>query len=67
MTFYYDEDENELRGNNAFHPEHGFAYIEDDGSTVVFDVDYIMDEGRAMGKLKEMRSAIDAAIEANEE
>jgi len=66
MTFYYDEDENALCGNNAFHPEYGFSYVDDDGVTLVMDVDYIMDEGRGLKKLREIRDAADAAIEANE-
>jgi len=64
MTFYYDKDENELVGNNAFDDEHGFA--EQDGSNLRIDVDYIMEEGRGLGKLMEMESAIEKAIEANE-
>ena len=64
MTFYYDEDENELVGNNAF--DDGLGFAEQDGSNLRIDVDYIMEEGRGLGKLREMLSAIEGAIEANE-
>lgn len=64
MTFYYDSDENELVGNNAFDEDIGFA--ERDGDTVRFDVDCIMGEGGGLRKLKEIRNAVESAIEANE-
>lgn len=63
MTFYYDEDENELVGNNAFDEDLGFA-VQDDG-TLRMDVDQIMEEGRGLRKLREMQSAVESAIEAN--
>jgi len=63
MTFYYDSDENELVGNNAFDERLGFAT--EDGDTLRMDVEFIMEEGRGLKKLREMRDAVDAAIEAN--
>jgi len=63
MTFYYDEDKNELVGNNAFDEDLGFAAQDDD--TLRMDVDQIMEEGRGLRKLREMQSAVESAIEAN--
>jgi hypothetical protein len=63
MTFYFDSEENELVGNNAFDERLGFASEDDD--SLVMDVDFIMEEGRGLRKLREMRRAVDAAIEAN--
>jgi len=61
MTFYYIEEENVLEGN------HGVDYAEIDAfGNLVIDVDYIMDEGRGIEKLEEMKNQIDEAIEANE-
>lgn len=60
MTFYYDTDENDLVGNRAV------EYAEFDGDSLVIDVDHIMDEGRGVRKLREMRDAVDSAIEAVE-
>jgi len=65
VTFYYDEDENELVGNNAFDDRLGFAT--EDGDTLRMDVEFIMEEGRGLSKLREMRDAVDAAIDANSE
>jgi len=64
MTFYYDEDENELVGNNMFYEDYDLAERRDD--TLAINVEWMMDEGRGLSKLREMRDAIDAAIEANE-
>ena len=63
MTFYYDSDENKLVGNNAFDENLGFAT--EDGDTLRMDVEFITEEGRGLKKLREMRDAVDAAIEAN--
>jgi len=63
MTFYYDEDKNELVGNNAFDEDLGFAAQDDD--TLRMDVDQIMEEGRGLRKLRGMQSAVESAIEAN--
>lgn len=60
MTFWYDYDENELIGNNLGQ----FVTIEDDG-TVHIDVGGIMDEGRALDKLKSISKAVTNAIVAN--
>lgn len=65
MTFYYDDEANELVGNNAFDERLGFATA--DGDTLRMDVDFIMEEGRGLSKLREMRDAVDAAIDANSE
>ncbi|MDY6778992.1 MAG: hypothetical protein SV760_00265 [Halobacteria archaeon] len=65
MTFWFDDDENELVGNMAFDDEYGYA-SEEDGELQI-DVETIMEEGRGVGKLREMKRAIDAAIEANDE
>jgi len=64
MTFYYDEDENELVGNNMFYEDYDLAERRTD--SLVINVEWMMDEGRGLSKLREMRDAIDAAIEANE-
>lgn len=61
MTFYYDADENDLVGNRAA------EYAEFDGDSLVIDVDTIMEDGRGLRKLREMRDAVDGAIEAVEE
>jgi len=63
MTFYYDSDADELVGNNAFDDTNGFA--EQDGSNLVLDVTFIMEEGRAIKKLKEIRNATQYAIDAH--
>lgn len=63
MTFWYDESDNKLVGNLAFDEELGYA--EQDGEELVLDVDAIMDD-RGIGKLNEMKRAIESAIEANE-
>jgi len=60
MTFYYEEDTDTLRGNVADE----YAHFEDDG-TLVIDVEYIIAEGRSIGKLREMQRAIDDAIAAH--
>lgn len=60
MTFYYVEEDNVLEGNRLG------AFTEVDGESVTIDVDAIMDEGRGIDKLNEMKRQIDAAIEANE-
>lgn len=65
MTFYYDEDENELVGNNVFYED--FEMAEKDGDTLRIDVDWIMEEGRGEYKLKEIRDAVERAIEVNVE
>lgn len=65
MTFYYDEDTNELVGNNAFDDRLGFAIEDDD--TLRLDVDFIMEEGRGLSKLREIRDAAQRAIDANSE
>lgn len=64
MTFTYDEGENELVGNNMFYEDYNLAKRRND--SLVIDVEWMMEEGRGLSKLREMRSAIDAAIEANE-
>lgn len=64
MTFYYDEVEDELVGNNMFYDDYDLA--ERRGDTLAINVGWMMREGRGLSKLREMRSAIDAAIEAHE-
>lgn len=61
MTFYYDADEEELVGNNMFYDDYDMAEVDDD--SLVINVDWIMEEGRGIRKLEEMRDAIDSAIE----
>ena len=61
MTFWYDEDENVLEGNRLG------TFTGVDGEHVTIDVDGIMEEGRGVGKLREMKRQIETAIEANEE
>lgn len=61
MTFYFLEDENVLEGN------HLGRYTEIDGDEVRIDVDAIMEEGRGIQKLDEMRMRIEDAIDANAE
>lgn len=61
MTFYYDEEAEELVGNNMFYEDYNIA--EADGDSLVIDVNWIMEEGRGVRKLQEMRDAIDSAIE----
>lgn len=65
MTFWYDEDTNELVGNMAFDDEYGYA--SEEGGELHIDVDTIMEEGRGTGKLKEMIRSIEEAIESNSE
>lgn len=59
MTFYFIEDENVLEGNRLG------EFTDVDGEMVQIDVDGIMEEGRGLDKLLEMRRQIDKAIEAN--
>lgn len=61
MTFYYDEETEELIGNNMFYEGYDMAYVA--GDSLIINVDWIMEEGRGISKLKEMRNAIDSAIE----
>lgn len=61
MTFYWMEVENVFEGNRLG------AFTEVDGEMVTIDVDAIMERGRGVGKLREMRRAIDDAIEAHED
>lgn len=66
MTFYFDAEKNDLVGNNMFADDYGYGPLASrDGYELVIDVDEIMENGRALAKLREMRSAIDSAIEAN--
>lgn len=65
MTFYYDDDAGELVGNNMFYEDYELA--ERDGDSLVINVDWIMEEGRGVRKLEEMRNAIDSAIEDQSE
>jgi len=65
MTFYYDEDADELIGNNMFYEDHDMA--EHRGDTLAINVEWIMEEGRGLSKLREIRDSVDAAIEAHDE
>ena len=60
MTFWYDEEENVLEGNRVG------AFTEVDGEQVTIDVDGVMEEGRGVDKLREMKRQIETAIEAND-
>lgn len=61
MTFYFDRSANELVGNFIGR----FTTV--DGDEVTIDVDGIMEDGRGLGKLREMQGAIEDAIDANED
>lgn len=63
MTFWYDKEADELIGNVAFDDEYGYA--EQDGTDLRIDVTTIMENGRGEGKLREMKGAIDDALEAH--
>ena len=65
MTFYYDEEADELVGNNVFHDDVGFGTV--DGDTLRLDVTAVMEDGRGLRKLHEMRDAIEGAIETHED
>lgn len=65
MTFYYDEDEDELVGNNMFYD--GYDLATRDGDTLKINVEWIMEEGRGESKLKEIRDAAQNALDAHSE
>lgn len=67
MTFYYVEEDNELVGNNMFYEGDYGPLAERDGDSLVIDVTEIMEEGRGVGKLREMKRRVEDAIEANED
>ena len=67
MTFYYETDTDRLVGNNMFYEYEYGTIAQVDGESLFIDVETIMEDGRGINKLKEMRSAIDDAIEAHEE
>lgn len=60
MTFWFDSDDNELVGNNLG----PFVEVEENG-TVHIDVGGIMDEGRALAKLKSIQKSVVNAIVHN--
>lgn len=64
MTFYYDAEADELVGNNVFDEDIGFGEV--DGDTLYLDVTKVMEEGRGLRKLTEIRDAVESAIEAHE-
>jgi hypothetical protein len=67
MTFYYDHEEDELVGNNMFAEDVPYGPLaEQDGDTLRIDVEEIMEEGRGLRKLNEMKSAIQGAIDEHD-
>lgn len=68
MTFFYDAETDTLVGNNMFYESTNHRQIASvDFQTLEIDVTVIMEDGRGLGKLREMRNAIDAAIDAHTE
>jgi hypothetical protein len=66
MTYTYRPDDNELVGNRLMEVSEVQEGTHGDlPPALVTDVDEMMAEGRGIAKLEEMKSAIEAAIEAN--
>lgn len=61
MTFWFDDQENVLVGNRVG------KYTEVNDEEIRIDVDAIMNNGRGISKLNEMKREIQKAIDANEE
>jgi hypothetical protein len=62
VTFYYDSGQDELVGNNMFWDDNHDAIASRDGDTLKIDVTTIMEDGRGLSKLREMRDSLEDAI-----